>query len=117
MKTTIKPVPHAEKPRVTVYEWLVQDQKNNVVAGGYGATREDAANDLMIWRKTNAGPLSSIYWRALTQDNDNWNFVTERKAVEFARNCGGAFIGRATIAEMNEIMIRSGVLKKGQTCK
>ncbi len=112
----INEIPHAEKPKTKVFEWTVTFEGDQV-AGGYGATRGDAANDLRVWRAENAAPFSTIYWRALTPDNRDFNFVTERKALAFAASCGGAFLGRATVAEMNDILTRSGVLKEGQTCK
>lgn len=117
MKTTINPIPHADKPRVTIYEWLVRDQRNNFVAGGYADTREAAAQDLRRWRELNAGPFSQMYWRALTSDNRDFNFLTRAKAEAFAAKCGGYFVGRATRAEMNEIFRAAGVLKPGETCR
>lgn len=109
-------VPHADDRKKTVFEWVVTSE-DDFVAGGYCASRADAANDLRIWRESNLSPFSTIYWRALTPDNRDFNFLTEAKARAFAKGCDGAFIGRATVAEMNDILRRAGVLRKGKTCK
>lgn len=117
----INAVPHAEDPDRTVYEWTV-DFEGDPVAGGYGATREDAANDLRIWREAHAGPFTTTHWRALTADNRDFNFCSEAKARSFAAKCGGAYLGRMTKAELTDILTRAGLLKAdvitgGEPCR